>query len=158
MFAISDGMRVSNARYAHTRLANSSAEPPCRKYRGLVCKIVLVLAYTEGSELSRLCNDRRLLACEDLPKCQLNLIVYARDVAVAPELRTRACFSSGLCTRNPRGGGDTSVRPGMFNMTSICATLANLMFQKKCSERIVNINPMLRRSIVIFLLASTMVQ
>lgn len=51
-----------------------------------------------------------------------------------------------------------AMRPGMFKMTSICATLANLMFQKKCSERNVNINPMLRRSTMIVLLASTIVQ
>lgn len=51
-----------------------------------------------------------------------------------------------------------ATRPGMFNMTSICATRANLMFQMKRAERIVNINPMLRRSIVIFLLASKIVR
>lgn len=45
-------------------------------------------------------------------------------------------------------------RPGMCGMTSICATLANLVFQIDC-EPIVNINPMLRRLIVIFTLAST---
>jgi hypothetical protein len=38
-----------------------------------------------------------------------------------------------------------AMRPGMCGMTSICATLANLMFQMKC-ERIVKVNPMLRRS------------
>jgi hypothetical protein len=46
-----------------------------------------------------------------------------------------------------------AMRPGMFKMTLICATLANLKFQKKCSERIVDINTMLRRSTMIVLLA-----
>lgn len=44
-----------------------------------------------------------------------------------------------------------AIRPGMCGMTSICATLANLVFQIDC-EPIVNINPMLRRVIVIFTL------
>jgi hypothetical protein len=63
-------------------------------------RIVFVLACIKRSELSRLCNDRCIPSCKHMPRCYLSIIVYVQYVAVAPELRTKPCFSRGLCTRN----------------------------------------------------------